>query len=60
MKDLNKTLIRSVELAKVLNHALEVKKSDNFARTSFVICLIGIVFLGICSIVYTNIDKLAF
>ena len=29
MKDLNKTLIRSVELAKVLNHALEVKKSDN-------------------------------
>ena len=35
-------------------------KSDNFARTSFVICLIGIVFLGICSIVYTNIDKLAF
>ncbi len=35
-------------------------KSDNFARTSLVICLIGIVLLGICSVVYTNIDKLAF
>ena len=29
MKDLNKILTRSVELAKVLNHALEVKKSDS-------------------------------
>lgn len=35
-------------------------KCDNFARASLIICLLGIVLLGICSIVYTSIDNLSF
>jgi NADH-quinone oxidoreductase subunit N len=33
-------------------------KCDPYSRISLVICLVGIVLLGICSIVYTSIDKL--
>lgn len=35
-------------------------KCDPYTRISLGICLLGIVLLGICSVVYINIDKLAF
>ncbi|MBR3883797.1 MAG: NADH-quinone oxidoreductase subunit N [Bacteroidaceae bacterium] len=35
-------------------------KCDLFTRISLTFCLLGIVFLGICSFVYINIDKLSF
>ena len=41
-------------------HPVQKIKCDLYTRLSLVICFAGIVLLGICSIVYINIDKLAF
>lgn len=35
-------------------------KCDPYTRISLTICLLGIVLLGVCSVVYINIDKMAF
>lgn len=41
-------------------HPVQKIKCDFYTRLSLIICFAGIVLLGICSIVYINIDKLSF
>lgn len=41
-------------------HPVATIKCDAYTRLSFIICFLGIISLGICSIVYTTIDKLSF
>ena len=53
-------LIVKAMYMKESNNALPSIKSDPYTRASLTICVAGIILFGICSFIYSGIDKIAF
>lgn len=53
-------LIVKAMYMKESNNALPRIKSDPYTRASLTICVVGIILCGICSFIYSGIDKIAF
>ena len=53
-------LIVKAMYMKESNNALPSIKSDPYTRASLTICVVGIILCGICSFIYSAIDKIAF
>lgn len=53
-------LIVKAMYMKESNNALPSIKSDPYTRASLTICVVGIILCGICSFIYSGIDKIAF
>ena len=53
-------LIVKAMYMKESNNALPSIKSDPYTRASLTICVAGIILCGICSFIYSGIDKIAF
>lgn len=53
-------LIVKAMYMKESNNALPRIKSDPYTRASLMICVAGIILCGICSFIYSGIDKIAF
>ena len=53
-------LIVKAMYMKESNNALPGIKSDPYTRASLTICVVGIILCGICSFIYSGIDKIAF
>lgn len=53
-------LIVKAMYMKESNNALPRIKSDPYTRASLTICVAGIILFGICSFIYSGIDKIAF
>lgn len=53
-------LIVKAMYMKESNNALPSIKSDPYTRASLTICVVGIILCGLCSFVYSAIDKIAF
>ena len=53
-------LIVKAMYMKESNNALPSIKSDPYTRASLTICVVGIILCGLCSFIYSAIDKIAF
>ena len=53
-------LIVKAMYMKESNNALPSIKSDPYTRASLTICVVGIILCGICSFIFSGIDKIAF
>ncbi|MBR6691523.1 MAG: NADH-quinone oxidoreductase subunit N, partial [Bacteroidaceae bacterium] len=53
-------LIVKAMYMKESNNALPSIKSDPYTRASLMICVAGIILIGICSFIYTGIESFSF